>query len=87
MSYASTDIDYTTIAGKFVNKETGADFEFRASAGNFAGMPHEVFVGDGSTNGNQIRFARVLNTVAYIVIDEDDLSRKERGATQDHGLI
>ena len=100
MSLSSIDIDYRTIAGCFQNKETKKSFEFRKSEGNFAGMPHEVFVGDGSTNGNQIRFARVLNTVAYVVVDEDeygapviekwniktDWSRKERGATQDFGL-
>lgn len=100
MSLSSTDIDYRTIAGCFEEKVHGQSFEYRKSEGNFAGMPHEVFVGDGSTNGNQIRFARVLNTVAYIVVDEDDFgapvikkwniktqwSRKERGATQDFGL-
>lgn len=101
MSYSSTDIDYRTIAGCFQHKGTKKVFEYRKSAGNFAGMPHEIFVGDGSTNGNQIRFARVLNTVAYIVMDEDEFgapviekwsiktewSRKNRGATQDFNII
>ena len=97
MSYSSTDIDYTTIAGCFKNKETGKTFEYRKNPINQPNYPHEVFVGDGSTAGNSTRLARVMNTVAYVVVDEDEFgqyvvekwdiktewSRKERGATQD----
>lgn len=72
MAYSSTDIDYRTICGLFKEKDCGNYFEYRKSEGNFAGMPHEIFVGDGSTNGNQIRYGRVLKTVVYIVVDEDE---------------
>jgi hypothetical protein len=61
------DIDYRTIAGQFEEREHGHYFEYRASAGNFAGMPHEIFVGPN----NETRFGRVLKTVAYVVVDED----------------
>lgn len=100
MAMSSTDIDYSTIAGMFTEKDHGKNFEYRASAGNFAGMPHEIFVGDGSTNGNFVRYGRVLKTVAYVVVDEDEFgapviekwnikpewARAERGANFDHNI-
>lgn len=101
MSLASTDIDYAIIAGCFEHKDTKKSFEYRKNERNMPNYPHEVFVGDGSTAGNSTRFARVLNTVAYVVVDEDEFgqfviekwniktlwSRKERGATQDFNII
>jgi len=106
MAHASTKVSYSTIAGLFRNKETDCSFEYRARSefspempGNFDGFPHEVFVGPG--NGyDEVRFGRVLKTVAYIVVDEDEFgnpvvekwdiksewARKERGANYDHNI-
>jgi len=67
----SVNPDRPLILGEFRNTETLALFEFalRADTADFAfapGFPHLVFVGNG-----EVRFAKVLKTVAYIVIDED----------------
>lgn len=68
MAMSSPDIDYATIAGQFEEREHGCYFEYRASAGNSAGMPHEIFVGPH----DDYRYGRVLKTVAYVVVDEDE---------------
>jgi hypothetical protein len=88
MAYFSNDIDYRTVAGEFENEF--ARFEYRKNANpEWSDMPHEVAMSDGS-----FRFAKVLKTVAYIVIDEDEFgepviekwniktnwARKDRGA-------
>jgi len=88
MAYFSTDIDYRTVAGQFENEF--ARFEYRANTRtDINDYPHEIAMSDGS-----FRFANVLKTVAYVVIDEDeygnpviekwniktDWARKARGA-------
>jgi len=106
MAHASTKVSYSTIAGLFTEKEHGNMFEYRARSefspempGNFDGFPHEIFVGSGYAP-DMIRFGRVLKTVAYVVVDEDefgnpvvekwdiksDWARKERGANYDHNI-
>lgn len=94
MAMSSTNIDYATIAGQFEEREHGNYFEYRASEGNFAGMPHEIFVGPHA----EYRYGRVLKTVAYVVVDEDEYgapviekwdiktiwAREERGASFTH---
>lgn len=60
------------IVGQFRNAETGVTFEFaerRWSDDDFApDMSHVVYVGDGSV---ETRLAKVLKTVAFVVVDED----------------
>ena len=94
MAMSSPSVDYRTIAGQFEEREFGNYFEYRASEGNPAGMPHEIFVGPHE----DVRFGRVLKTVAYIVVDEDEYgapviekwdvksiwAREERGALFTH---
>ena len=61
--------------GVFVEREVGNYFEF--SENNDAIMadwPHKVWVG-GTVNDWGFRYARVLKTVAYIVVDEGDLGQ------------
>lgn len=66
MANFSTDIDYRTIAGEFDNGF--ARFEYRSNTRtDLSDMPHEIAMSDGS-----FRFARVLKTVVYIVVDEDE---------------
>lgn len=100
MAYASTKVSYSTIAGLFYNKETDKGFEYRAAEHvMFDEYPHEIFVGPG--NGyDMVRYGRVLKTVAYVVVDEDEFgnpvvekwdiksnwARKERGALYDHNI-
>lgn len=62
------------IEGEFYLPETKASFEYKKSDTSWTGsflegldFPHEVFMIDGST-----RFARVLKTVAHVVVDETD---------------
>lgn len=99
MALSSLKVPYETIAGCFRHAETGKDFEYRKSAGNHCGMPHEVFVGPGE-GYDMIRYAKVLKTVAYVVVDEDDYgapviekwpvksiwARAERGANFNDGF-
>ena len=66
MSFApSTEINFTL--GSFREKEFGNIFEFSGHSGN-PDYPHRVFV-DG---GLSWRYAKVLKTVAYVIVDEDD---------------
>lgn len=59
------------IFGNFREKREGHIFEYAERRGfpdDFAPeMPHMIYVGDGQT-----RLAKVLKTVAWIVIDESD---------------
>ena len=75
MAYASTNIQHTTLKGAFSHRETKAHFEYMEFSGEFDWLegqdfPHEIFVGMGGTD--ETRRARVLKTVAYVVVDEDD---------------
>lgn len=63
-----------SVVGQFQHKETSKYFEFRQTVDRtvrgFEHYPYEVFVGP---NAESTRFARILKTVAYIVVDEDAL--------------
>ena len=57
-------------AGEFYHRETKARFEFRPTADTWAaqhGLEWEIAMSDGS-----VRFARLLQTVAYIAVDVND---------------
>lgn len=55
-----------SILGQFVEKEHGRTFEFStASATPFEGFGELVWLGN-----EQSRYARILKTVAYVVVDE-----------------
>ena len=59
-----------SILGRFVEKDHSNLFEFSTTTGadaGFKGFDHKVWVG-----GNAFRYAKVLKTVAYIVVDEDN---------------
>jgi len=74
---ALAPITTKTILGGFAEKEFGHNFEYVESDhpdvfnlySSYEGeqFPHEVFVGC-----DQSRYARVLKTVAYVVVDEDE---------------
>lgn len=69
MAHFSNDIDYRTVAGQFDNGF--ARFEYREnSRPDLSGQPHEIAMSDGS-----FRFGRILKTVAYIVVDEDEFGK------------
>lgn len=71
MAYSSTST-LPTVIGQFRELSAGLPFDFRDAPENQFGMPHQVFVGaKGET-----RFAKVLKTVAYVVVDEDDEGRE-----------
>ena len=60
------------LVGRFVHANTGKVFDYRMSKdawGKTHGYPHEVCVGPA---GDQVRVARVMGTVCYIVVDEED---------------
>ena len=67
---ALAPLSETSLVGKFRNTETGVWFEFKEAelADRPFGhdFPHKVFVCEG------FRWARVLKTVAHIVVDEAD---------------
>lgn len=55
-----------SILGQFVEKDHGRTFEFStASSTPFEGFGELVWLGN-----EQTRYARVLKTVAYVVVDE-----------------
>lgn len=63
----------STVVGQFQHKETRKFFEFRKTVDRtvrgFEAYPYEVFVGPSAES---VRFARILKTVAYIAVDEDE---------------
>jgi len=70
---------YTTYAeqqiGAFKEKSAGNTFEFSANddQGDMAEWPHRVWVASGKiANDSGWRYAKVMKTVAYIVVDEND---------------
>jgi len=66
MSYAPSSI--TGLIGTFSHAETGARFDYtEAKRYPLPGCEFEVWMSDGST-----RTARILKTVAYVAIDEDE---------------
>ena len=74
MSFAAGNLA-SNLLGYFREKERGRPFEYKANpmqglAEKTFGenLPHLVFVGP---EGDEVRMARVLKTVAYVAIDED----------------
>ena len=66
MAYAANYVD-NKILGCFTESEVGNVFEyFKAESTPFPGYDFKVCVGNGES-----RYAKVLETVVYIVIDED----------------
>jgi hypothetical protein len=72
MSYAPSEVN--EIDGIFTEKEFGKPFEFVKGPGDAhgeeIGATHRIFVAD--VIGWPYRYAKVLKTVAYVAIDEDD---------------
>jgi len=66
------DYDRGVVLGSFVERERGKRFEFLDRGADYVGIcsdfPHLVCVAD--VVGWPYRFARVLQTVAYVVTDE-----------------
>jgi len=63
--------------GMFIEKDTGNYFEYSDNDDldmpGYYEWPHKVWVGGGGVCGMVgYRYAKVLQTVAYIVVDEDD---------------
>lgn len=66
--------DHQELVGIFTHAETGKEFEYRKNKNECQWEPanayeFEVFVGP---DGESLRFARILKTVAYVVVDQDD---------------
>lgn len=74
MAYAPLHADSREILGQFTEVDNGCVFEFSRNSfeAGFpyteANWPHVVWVGP---EGQSRRFARVLKTVVYVVVDED----------------
>jgi len=63
---------YGKAQGEFYHKQTRAVFEYRNTDDAWAiknGLQSEIAV------GNEIRFATILRTVAYVAIDEDETGK------------
>ena len=66
MAHFHNDVDIHTVCGEFDNGH--ARFEYRPNTRpDLSDMPFEIAMSDGS-----FRFARVLKTVVYIAVDEDE---------------
>jgi len=72
MAYSPCSILPSALLGQFTHKETKCRFEYQAAPANewLAGQdfPHQIFVGPMA---EETRYAKVLKTVAYVVVDED----------------
>lgn len=74
MAFAAYNLPVT---GYFINKETARPFEFVNALdvfqvfvdGKIHSFPQLIYVGP---QGNETRYARVLKTVAYVVVNETD---------------
>ena len=78
--------DVPLILGQFRESDHGQFFEYAARPEGFGGdfapeAQHIVYIGGGS-----FRFARVLKTVAYVVVDEEEneTSVEERWSIKHH---
>jgi hypothetical protein len=72
--------------GEFQECDFGNYFTYRKTTNNWAieqGFMHEIDVGDGG-----VRFARVLKTVAYVCVDEDEYGKAvfEKWNIKNHSL-
>ena len=79
MAFAPNSVGFShgdgSIIGCFNLKENNNLFEYSTNKGGFGaldGWPHRVYVSTNPVNDSGWRYARVLKTVAYIVIDEDE---------------
>ena len=81
MAFASNttyfDTGDGTIRGCFEEKTCGGFFEFSLNTEetDFVSMedyPHKIWVSNNPINDSGWRYARVLKTVVYVVVDEDD---------------
>lgn len=63
----------SAVLGMFTEVTGGRPFEYAANTArhwvNPGDWPHKVFVGP---RGEEARYARVLKTVAYVIVDEND---------------
>lgn len=81
MAFADSSTYFNTgdssIIGMFTEKEVGNYFEYsHNNDGVMEDYPHLVWVTNPIEGIDQgYRYARVLKTVAYIVVDEDDYGR------------
>lgn len=62
--------------GVFVEKDTGNYFEYSANDDDASWVnpehyPHKVWIGN-TINDSGYRYAKVLKTVCYIIVDEDE---------------
>ena len=77
------------IIGFFTEKDQGKDFEFRlveCPVWKEQGCTHEVAV--GGVHGYRYRGAKVLKTVAYVAVDEDENGVVwEKWYTKNHTLF
>lgn len=71
MSYAPySEVDSGRIQGQFVEVEHGLTFEFGVPADGFLPFADQGFDKVIYLGRNETRFAKVLKTVAYVVVDE-----------------
>ena len=67
----------TKCCGAFTHRKTKCYFEFRATDNEWAleqGFDYEVAVAtQGFLNDQWYRFARILKTVAHVLVDEDEI--------------
>jgi len=69
MAMPPLGFNWDDLKGEFRHRETRKDFHYRMAGERpmaFVEYPHEIFVGPD----DQTRYARVLATVAYVVVDE-----------------
>jgi hypothetical protein len=74
MSFAPAP-DQRLVIGGFQHKVTGKWFEFRTLVQRTdwipVGFDYEIYVCSRPVNDSGIRYAKILKTVAHVVIDED----------------
>ena len=60
----------SNLVGQFREKDYGRWFEYkRNDSPSYPEAPHLIFVGP---EGDMLRFAKVMKTVAYVAVDEDE---------------
>lgn len=65
-----------SVRGCFTHRWTDTFFEFSVNDDDWSDLPHKVWVTTprpGLDSG--FRYARVLKTVAYVVVDEDEFGK------------
>ena len=78
MAFADSSTYFNTgdssIIGMFTEREVGNYFEYsHNNDGMFADYPHKIWVTNPIEGIDQgYRYGRVLKTVAYLVVDEDE---------------